>query len=236
LNALSFGMVAELAGILETLDADPTCRVAVITGSERAFAAGADIRELAVQTPASLEADVARGEGFAHWDRIGSISIPLIAAVRGLALGGGCELAMACDVVVAGVGAQLGQPEIRLGVMPGAGGTQRLPRAVGRAVAMDMILTGRTISAAEALTLGLVSRVVPDEQVVSAAIAVGAQIAAHPRSAVAAAKRAVNAAAAGLAAGLEAERSAFFALFGGDDQREGMAAFLEKRSPAWRVG
>jgi enoyl-CoA hydratase len=235
LNALSFGMVAELADALERLEADPACRVAVIAGGERAFAAGADIRELAVQTPRTLGEGVARGQGFHHWDRVGSISIPLIAAVRGLALGGGCELAMLCDIVVAGESAQFGQPEIRLGIIPGAGGTQRLPRAVGRAAAMDLILTGRSIPAHEALERGLVSRLVPDADVVPAGVAIGAQIAAYPRVAVAAAKRAVNAASeTGLTAGLRRERQAFFALFDTAGQREGMAAFLEKRPPAWR--
>jgi len=227
-------MVGELADALERLDSDPGCKVAVIAGHERAFAAGADIRELAVQTPSSLSADVAAGRGFHHWDRLGSISIPLIAAVRGLALGGGCELAMLCDIVVAGESAQFGQPEIRLGIIPGAGGTQRLPRAVGRPVAMDLILTGRSISAQEALDRGLVSRVVPDAEVVAAAMAIGAEIAAFPRAAVAAAKGAVGAASElGLTAGLQRERQAFFALFDTADQREGMAAFLEKRPPAW---
>jgi enoyl-CoA hydratase len=234
LNALSFQMVAELAARLEELDADPRCRVAVIAGSERAFAAGADVRELAVQTTASLTHDVERGEGFAHWDRIAAISIPIVAAVRGLALGGGCELAMACDIVVAGEGATFGQPEIRLGIIPGAGGTQRLPRAVGRALAMDMILTGRSMTATEALASGLVSRVVPDGEVVATAVAVGAEIARYPRSAVAAAKQAVNAASqSALGEGLARERQAFFALFGTAGQREGLAAFLEKRPPSW---
>jgi enoyl-CoA hydratase len=141
---------------------------------------------------------------------------------------------MACDLFIAGEGSEFGLPEIRLGIIPGAGGTQRLPRAVGRALAMDMILTARSLSASEALDRGLVSRVVPDHAVIATAVAIGGQIAGHPRGAVAAAKRAVNAASGTrLAAGLELERRAFFALFDTDEQREGMAAFLEKRAPAW---
>lgn len=236
LNALSFGLIAQLADALERLDADSTCRAVVITGAGgQAFAAGADIRELASQTLETLAADVAAGEGFYHWDRLKAIHVPLIAAVRGLALGGGCELAMTCDMIVAGEGAQLGQPEIRLGVIPGAGGTQRLTRAVGRARAMELILTGRSLSAREAEAAGLVSRVVPDESVVPAALELAARIAALSPVAVAAAKDAVNAAAElPLEAGLTFERDLFFGLFATDDRREGMAAFLEKRPPAWK--
>jgi enoyl-CoA hydratase len=233
LNALSFRLIAQLADALERLDADPACRAAVVTGAgERAFAAGADIRELAGQTLETLIADVAAGEGFHHWDRLKAIRMPLIAAVRGLALGGGCELAMTCDIIVAGEGAQLGQPEIRLGVIPGAGGTQRLTRAVGRARAMELVLTGRSLSAREAAAAGLVSRVVPDEMVVEAGLELAARIAALSPVAVAAAKDAVNAAAElPLEEGLAFERDLFFGLFATADQREGMAAFLEKRPP-----
>lgn len=236
LNALSFGLIAQLADALERLDADPACRVAVVTGAgDRAFAAGADIRELAGQSPESLAEDVAAGRGFHHWDRLKSIRMPLVAAVRGLALGGGCELAMTCDLIVAGEGAQFGQPEIRLGVIPGAGGTQRLTRAVGRARAMELILTGGTLSAREAATAGLVSRVVPDADVVGAALELAARIAALSPVALAAAKDAVNAAAElPLEEGLAFERDLFFGLFATEDQREGMVAFLEKRPPAWK--
>jgi enoyl-CoA hydratase len=236
LNAISFGLIAQLADALERLDADPECRVAVITGGgERAFAAGADIRELARQTLDSLAGDVVAGEGFGHWDRLRAIRMPLIAAVRGYALGGGCELAMTCDMIVAGEGAQLGQPEIQLGVIPGAGGTQRLTRAVGRARAMELILTGRSLSAREAEAAGLVTRVVPDDAVVVSAVELAARIAALSPIAVAAAKDAINAAAElPLEEGLAFERDLFFGLFVTDDQREGMAAFLEKRPPVWK--
>ncbi len=236
LNALSFAMVEALADAVEALDADPACRAIVITGEgARAFAAGADVRELSEQTPAGLAADVAAGRGFHQWDRLGGVAVPLIAAIRGLALGGGCELAMMCDLVIAGEGAQLGQPEIRLGIIPGVGGTQRLTRAVGQARAMDMILTGRPMPAREAEAAGLVSRVVPDDEVVPAALALAAQVAALSSVAIAAAKQAVRAAEElPLSEGLARERRLFFGLFGTADQREGMSAFLEKRPPAWR--
>jgi enoyl-CoA hydratase len=231
LNALSFELVRELAGTLEGLDADPACRAIVLTGSgTRAFAAGADIRELAVQTSASL---AAAGD-FDAWARIDAIGLPIIAAVRGFALGGGCELAMACDMLVAGDDAQFGQPEIKLGVIPGAGGTQRLTRAIGPARAMELILTGRTMGADEAFAAGLVTRVVPAAATLEAALELGARIAGMPPLAVRAAKRTVRAAAElPLTHGLAAERQAFFALFDTDDQREGMTAFMEKRPATW---
>jgi enoyl-CoA hydratase len=167
LNALSFALLAELAERLEHLDLDDRIRVVVLTGAgERAFAAGADIGELAEQSPERLHAE----GNFSAWDRIGAIGLPLIAAVRGFALGGGCELAMTCDLIIAGDDAQFGQPEIRLGVMPGAGGTQRLTRAVGMALAMELILTGRSMPAAEAKAAGLVTKVVPAAQTVEAAL------------------------------------------------------------------
>ena len=231
LNALSFDLLRELAAAFEALDADPACRAIVLTGSgTRAFAAGADIRELAIQTSASL----ASGGDFDAWVRIDAVGLPLIAAVRGFALGGGCELAMACDMLIAGDDARFGQPEINLGVIPGAGGTQRLTRAIGSARAMEMILTGRTMTADEAAAAGLVTRVVPAEATVDAALELAARIAAMPPLAVRAAKRAVRAAAElPLTHGLAAERQAFFALFDTDDQREGMSAFIEKRPAAW---
>ena len=231
LNALSFALLAELADALETLDADGRTRAAIITGAgDRAFAAGADIVELADQTPGRL-----RSEGqFGSWDRIGVIGIPLIAAVRGFALGGGCELAMSCDLIVAGDDARFGQPEIRIGVMPGAGGTQRLTRAIGVARAMELVLTGRMIDASEAYAAGLVTSVVPAAEVISAALTLADQIASMPPLAVRAAKRSVLAAAElPLSAGLRAERDAFFELFATNDQREGMRAFQEKRPPTW---
>jgi enoyl-CoA hydratase len=230
-NALSFALLDELAGELERLDRDRRTRVAVLTGSgDRAFAAGADIVELADQTPDRLRSE----RHFDAWDRLWSIGIPLIAAVRGFALGGGCELAMTCDLIVAGDDAQFGQPEIKIGVMPGAGGTQRLTRAVGVARAMELILTGRSIPADEAFAAGLVTSVVPAAETVEAALDLADRIAAMPPLAVRAAKRSVLAAAElPLAAGLRAEREAFFDLFATQDQREGMRAFQEKRPPVW---
>ncbi|HEX5824234.1 MAG TPA: enoyl-CoA hydratase-related protein [Candidatus Limnocylindrales bacterium] len=232
LNALSFDLLDELAAILDRLDADPGCRAIVLTGSgSRAFAAGADIRELARQTPVSLLVD----NRFAVWDRIGAIRTPLIAAVRGFALGGGCELAMSCDIIVAAEDASFGQPEINLGVMPGAGGTQRLTRAIGKARAMDLVLTGRTIGAVEAERMGLVSRVVPPDTTLDTAMELATRIAAQAPVAVLTAKEAIRQAAElPLAAGLQHERRAFYLLFASDDQREGMAAFVEKRPPQWK--
>jgi enoyl-CoA hydratase len=231
LNALSFDLLDELAVTLEGLDADPACRAIVVTGAgSRAFAAGADIRELAVQTPSRLAA-----EGrFTAWDRIGAVRKPVIAAVRGFALGGGCELAMSCDMIVAGDDAQFGQPEIRLGVMPGAGGTQRLTRAIGRARAMELILTGRSIDARAAEGMGLVTKVVPAEETLGAALELAGRIATMAPVAVRAAKEAIRRAEElPLSAGLAFERQSFFLLFGSEDQAEGMAAFTEKRPARW---
>jgi enoyl-CoA hydratase len=231
LNALSFALLAELADALEILDTDGRTRAAIIRGAgERAFAAGADIVELADQTPERL-----RAEGqFGSWERIGAIGIPLIAAVRGFALGGGCELAMTCDMIIAGEDARFGQPEIKIGVMPGAGGTQRLTRAIGVARAMELVLTGRMIDASEAFAAGLVTMVAPPADVLSSALKLADTIASMPPLAVRAAKRSVLAAAElPLSAGLRAEREAFFDLFATDDQREGMRAFQEKRAPTW---
>jgi enoyl-CoA hydratase len=231
LNALSFQLLDELAAALEALDADPACRAIVITGSDpRAFASGADVRELAQQTYATLR----DGRRFEAWDRLAAIGLPIIAAVRGMALGGGLELAMTCDMIVAADDATFGQPEIRLGIMPGAGGTQRLTRAIGKARAMEMILTGESIDARQAETLGLVSRVVPPEVTVDAALELAARIAAMPPLAVRAAKVAIlKADEQNLRAGLDDEREAFFRLFDTDDQTEGMSAFIQKRQPTW---
>jgi enoyl-CoA hydratase len=231
LNALSFDLLDELAATLERLDRDPECRAIVVTGAgTRAFAAGADIRELAAQTSVSLTV-----EGrFASWGRIAAIGTPLIAAVRGFALGGGCELAMICDMIVAAEDAQFGQPEIKLGVMPGAGGTQRLTRAIGKAKAMELILTGRTMTAAEAEAHGLVTSVVPAEATLDAALELAARVAAQPPLAVRAAKQAIlRAHELSLSAGLEFEQRAFFMLFASEDQTEGMAAFTDKRPAHW---
>ncbi|NJD28700.1 MAG: enoyl-CoA hydratase [Chloroflexi bacterium] len=232
LNALDFALIEELTDALETLDRDPACRAIVITGAgDRAFAAGADIKELAAQTPTTLTVD----DHFHRWEQIKRIRKPLIAAVRGFALGGGCELAMLCDMIVAGEDAQFAQPEIKLGVMPGAGGTQRLTRAIGKAKAMELVLTGRSMGAREAEAHGLVSKVVAAEATVPEALALAARIAAMPPVAVLAAKAAVNRAEElPLEAGLEFERRSFYLLFDTDDQREGMAAFTEKRPPNWK--
>jgi enoyl-CoA hydratase len=231
LNALSFDLLDELVDALVGLDADPACRAIVITGAgQRAFAAGADIRELEPQTAASLTA----GGRFGVWDRLDAIGLPLIAAVRGVALGGGCELAMTCDMIVAAEDAGFGQPEIRIGVMPGAGGTQRLTRAIGKARAMVLILTGRTMTAAEAEAHGLVTQVVPAEATVDAALELAGRIASMPPLAVRAAKAAVlDAERRPLDEGLRREREAFFRLFDTEDQAEGMAAFSQKRRPTW---
>lgn len=232
LNALNFALIEALTDALEALDRDPACRAIVVTGAgDRAFAAGADIKELAEQSPTSLTVD----DHFHRWERIKRVRKPLIAAVRGFALGGGCELAMTCDLIVAGEDAQFGQPEIKLGVMPGAGGTQRLTRAIGKAKAMELVLTGRTMSAREAEAHGLVTSVVPSEATVPAALELAARIAAMPPVAVLAAKAAVNRAEElPLEAGLEFERRSFYLLFDTEDQKEGMAAFGEKRPPTWR--
>ena len=231
LNALSFDLLDELAATLAGLDRDGVTRAVVLTGSgERAFAAGADITELADQTPERLASE----RRFEAWDRIWATALPLIAAVRGFALGGGCELAMSCDLIVAGDDARFGQPEIRIGVMPGAGGTQRLTRAIGSARAMELILTGRTMDAAEAQTAGLVTTVVPAAETVDAALDLASKIAGMPPLAVREAKRLVRLAAeTPLSEGLRSEREAFFGLFATADQREGMRAFIEKRSPVW---
>ncbi|MEA2607761.1 MAG: enoyl-CoA hydratase [Chloroflexota bacterium] len=231
LNALSFDLLDELAAQLDALDANPTARAVVITGAgTRAFAAGADIRELAAQTSTSL-----RDDGrFRAWDRLAAVGLPLIAAVRGVALGGGCELAMTCDMIVAAEDATFGQPEIRLGVMPGAGGTQRLTRAIGKARAMELVLTGRSVGAIEAEALGLVTAVVPAEATVDAALELAGRIAALPPLAVRAATAAVREAdERRLGEGLAREREAFYRLFDTNDQTEGMAAFVEKRPPIW---
>jgi enoyl-CoA hydratase len=232
LNAVSFAVLAELVAALHALDADPDCRCLVLTGAgTRAFAAGADIGELAEQTPESLAA----GGDFERWDQLREVGLPIIAAVRGYALGGGCELAMACDLIVAGEDARFGQPEIKLGVIPGAGGTQRLTRAIGKARAMELILTGRSIQAREAEAMGLVNLVVPAEETLDRALELAGRIAQMPPVAVRAAKAMVNRAYdTSLTDGLADERQAFFELFATEDQAEGMAAFAQKRTPTWR--
>jgi enoyl-CoA hydratase len=232
LNALDYRTMGELTAALEELDRDESVRCVVITGAGgRAFAAGADIKEMADATPVTMSV----ANNFARWERLRRIRVPLIAAVRGFALGGGCELAMACDMVVAADDAQFGQPEIKLGIMPGAGGTQRMTRALGKAKAMELILTGRNISATEAYQRGLVSQVVAREETLPAAFALAAEVAAMPPLAVRAAKESVNRAyELSLEAGLEFERRNFFLLFASEDQKEGMAAFVDKRKPTWK--
>jgi enoyl-CoA hydratase len=232
LNTLSSAVLGELAGACAALDTEPACRVAVFTGAgTRAFATGADIAEFASETTAGLAAS----GRFDHWDAIARLRIPTIAAVRGYALGGGLELAMSCDMLVLGDDAKLGQPEIRLGLMPGAGGTQRLTRAIGRARAAELILTGRRIDADEADRLGLATRVVPAAEVLGSALDLAATIAAMPPLAVRAAVEAVRLAAeVPLSVGIRHERQLFYMLFSTEDKAEGMAAFLEKRDPAWR--
>ena len=231
LNALDAAVLAGLADAFQRLDADPACRAIVVTGSgSRAFAAGADIKAMATASPETI----GPVGGFEHWQTLAAVGLPVVAAVRGFALGGGCELALLCDVVVAAEDAVFGQPEIKLGVMPGAGGTQRLSRAIGKAKAMWLILTGDTIDAREAERLGMVSLVVPAEETLDRALELAERIAALSPLAVRSAKAAVNAAQElPLSAGLAVERKAFFALFATEDQKEGMAAFAEKRPPRW---
>ncbi|MCX7683758.1 MAG: enoyl-CoA hydratase [Acetobacteraceae bacterium] len=230
LNALCDALMAELGDALAGFDADPAVGAIVLTGSEKAFAAGADIKEMKDRGfPATYAEDF-----IAPWERILTVRKPVIAAVSGFALGGGCELAMMCDIIIAAETAKFGQPEITLGIIPGAGGTQRLTRAVGKAKAMDLILTGRMMDAAEAERSGLVARVVPAERLMEEALAVARKIAGLSRVAVAMAKEAVNVAhETSLREGVRFERRLFLSLFGTPDQREGMAAFVEKRKPVF---
>ena len=231
LNALNGELMERLAEVLEELDHDDGVRAIVVTGNERAFAAGVDISEMA----ASGAIEMLLGSRVAQLDRIRRVTKPVIAAVNGWALGGGCELAMTLDLIVAGESARLGQPEVNLGVIPGAGGTQRLTRAIGKSRAMAMVLTGEPMTAAEAERCGLVARVVPDELVVEDALAMATTIAGKGPLAVRLAKEAINAAyETALTDGLALERRLFYLLFASEDQKEGMAAFLEKRAPQFR--
>lgn len=230
LNALSPRLLTELVDALEDFDRDPEVRCIALLGSDRAFAAGADIGTMADASPI----DMLRDNTFARIERIRELATPVVAGVSGFALGGGCELAMACDLIVASEGAQFGQPEINLGIIPGAGGTQRLPRAVGKALAMDMVLTGRALSAAEARDAGLVARVVAAEAWRDETLAVCRTIASKSPIALQVAREAVNAAfETSLRSGIEQERRAFHVLFASQDQTEGMRAFLDKRTPAF---
>jgi len=231
LNALSRQLVGELVAALAAFDADDGIGAMVVTGSEKAFAAGADIKEMA-----GLDfVDAYRQDFLATWDRVAAMRKPVIAAVSGYALGGGCEIAMMCDFIIAAETAKFGQPEITLGIIPGAGGTQRLTRLVGKAKAMDLVLTGRLMDAAEAERCGLVARIVPTEKLLDEALKAAEKIAGLSLPSVLMAKECVNRALeTPLSEGVRFERRQFHALFATEDQKEGMAAFLEKRPPQFR--
>ena len=231
LNALAGPLMEELIAALEQFDRDPEIRAIVLTGGPSVFAAGADLKEMA---DASV-VDMLLRNRVGLFDRVRQVAKPVIAAVAGYALGGGCELAMLCDIVVAADNARFGQPEINVGLMPGAGGTQRLPRLVGKSVAMEMVLTGRMLSAEEALQHGLVARVVPRELVVEEAIRLARLIAEKPPIAVRLAKQAVTRAFEGrVDDGIELERQLFYVLFATEDAHEGMRAFADKRQPTFK--
>jgi enoyl-CoA hydratase len=232
LNALNAALIAELGMAFDDLEADPTIGAIVLTGNDKAFAAGADIKEMAEKTyiEAYSEDFITRG-----WERVAQCRKPVVAAVAGFALGGGCEVAMMCDIVIAAENARFGQPEIQLGTMPGAGGTQRLPRFIGKAKAMDLCLTGRMMDAAEAERAGLVSRIVAPDQLMPEAIAVAERIGQLSRPVATMVKEAVNRAfETTLAEGVRFERRLFHATFATEDQKEGMAAFIAKRKPAFK--
>lgn len=226
MNALNDDLSQEVIGVLKAFDGDASIGAIVLTGSEKAFAAGADIREMHEKS----FVDMFNENYFSAWDVISTIRKPIIAAVNGFALGGGCELAMLCDFIIAGSNAKFGQPEIKLGILPGIGGSQRLTRLVGRSLAMDLILTGRLIDAQEAKACGLVARVVPPEELLSVALDAADKIASYSYPAVLLAKEAVNRAEeVSLSEGVRHERRLFQAAFATSGQKEGMAAFLEKR-------
>ena len=231
-NALSPELLQELMHALEAFDVDEDIGCIVVTGNEKAFSAGADIKYMA---GAAAPADMLNSPLIVQWERLAKISKPIIAAVSGFALGGGCELAMACDMIVASESAKFGQPEINLGVIPGAGGTQRMTRAVGKALAMEIILNDRRLSAQEAQQVGLVNRIVPVETYLEEAIAFAAEIAARAPVALRLAKEAINAVfEMPLQAGLNHESRLFYMLFSTADQKEGMDAFVNKRQAKWR--
>ena len=231
LNALNLQLMNELKDALKELDSNDEVRVIILTGNEKAFAAGADIKQMADKTAI----DMLKIDQFSTWDQIRKTSKPLIAAVSGFALGGGCDLAMTCDMIVASETAKFGQPEIKIGVMPGAGGTQRLTRAIGKARAMEMVLTGNFISADDAFTFGLVNKVVPLELYLEETAKLAKQIAAMSPIAARLAKEAVNRSfETHLDEGLHFERKNFYLAFSSEDQKEGMQAFVEKRKPKFK--
>jgi len=231
MNSFNQVMLTELFDALEAFDSDDNVGALVVTGNEKAFAAGADIKEMADASPFVM---IKEGR-VEKWDRIRAIRKPVIAAVSGWALGGGCELALSCDMIVASETAKFGQPEITIGVIPGAGGTQRLARLLGKYLAMEMVINNRTLSAAEALQFGLANRVVPVERYLEDAIAFAEEIASRAPLAVRMAKDSVNAAfETTLTEGLKAEKRNFYPLFSTEDQKEGMKAFIEKRKPDWK--
>ncbi len=231
LNALNSTLISELMDALATFDADPSIGAMVITGNERAFAAGADIKEMTDATAVEM----LQRDSISRFNNIRDIKKPVIAAVSGWCLGGGNELAMSCDMIVASETARFGQPEINIGIIPGAGGTQRLPRVVGKAIAMEMVINNRTLTAEEALQFGLVNRVVPVERYLDEALELANEVAARAPMAVRLGKEAVNHAYESyLSDGLTDERRAFYLLFATSDQKEGMAAFIEKRKPEWK--
>lgn len=231
MNALNNQLLRELMDALEAFDQNDAVGAMVITGYEKAFAAGADIKEMAGKSIQEMKDT----DHIAVFGRIRTIRKPVIAAVSGWALGGGCELALSCDMIVASESAKFGQPEINIGVIPGAGGTQRLTRAVGKAIAMEMILNDRRLTAQEAYQFGMVNRVIPVEAYLDEALKLAEEIAGHAPIAVRAAKKMVNQAfERTLSEGLAAEKREFYNLFATEDQKEGMQAFLEKRKPEWR--
>lgn len=231
LNALSPALMAELREALQTLDKDTEVRAIILTGNEKAFAAGADIKQMADKTAI----DMLMGEQFNTWDQIRRIRKPVIAAASGFVLGGGCELAMMCDMIIASETARFGQPEIKIGVMPGAGGTQRLTRAIGKAKAMELVLTGRMLTAEEALFYGLVNKVVPVEMLIGEATRLALEIATMSPVAIQLAKESVNRSfETHLDEGLHFERKNFYLTFASEDQKEGMQAFIEKRAARFR--
>lgn len=231
LNALSNPLVSAIADTLEALAADPAIRCVVLAGGEKAFSAGADISEFVDATAV----DIALGERFTYWERLRRVTVPIVAAVDGYAMGGGCELVMACDIAIASETAVFGLPETSIGVIPGAGGTQRAIGILGKSLAMEMILSGRRLKAEEAAAHGLVSKVVPREELLGEALRIAGEIAKRSPVAIRLARDAVNAALeTGLSAGMDIERRAIAIAFSSEDAKEGFAAFLEKRKPEFR--